>query len=67
MLVPGNRHQRPNVVGQILLLDRREHHLHVRRRSGVARRQDAQVSEERQVVERHPDLRQSGRGRQRAQ
>lgn len=62
LLLPRNDDQRPNVLGQVLLQDRREHNVHVRRGPGAEGRRNAEVSAKRQMVEHHPHLRPSRRG-----
>lgn len=55
--VSGDHDQRAHVLGEVLLQNRREHNVRVRRGPDAERGADAQVSQERQVVQRDSHLR----------
>jgi hypothetical protein len=66
VFLPRNHDQREDVFGQVLLQDRREHYVHVRRGVAAEGGGDAEMPQEWEVVKRDPDVlvrEQSGRER----
>lgn len=64
LLLPGHGHLGPHVRRQVLLQDRRDSDIRLRRGPRDPRRQHAALHAQRQVVQRHPGVRARGLGRQ---